>query len=154
MGVPFEIAPIANEPFTGGVARVLRIKMPSRAFISKIVVKQTDGALVAFTVDLFNNRAVFDAIPVSDSENTINPAVGRIPEDCFRVCPTLNGVGGSLVHFSEDATGGHGYSFVCTDVDPRNFKSQGFIYARITPAGSGAQRFAIAIGGDAQVGGA
>lgn len=152
MGVPFELGPMVNEPFTGGVARVLKIGCPSRALINKIIIKQMDGVLATFTVELFNNGQVFTGIPTSDSAG---PYVGKVPEDCYRVTPVINSdAAGTLVHFSENATGGHGYAFVCTDVDLRNFKSQGSLYLRITPAGSGAMLFAIAIGGESQVGGA
>lgn len=146
----FELPPLVDVKVTGPAPIVIPISCPSRVWINKIIVEQTDGpGPTAFTVELFNNKAV---MPNQVSESMGPDEVGIVPEGCYAICPPIaSDSPGVLRHFSENATGGRGYGFVCTDPDARNIKSQGTLYLRLTPTGSGVYQFAIAIGGENNV---
>jgi hypothetical protein len=148
--IPFDIAPMSGIILSGGTPRTFAVELPSRGVIDKIVCKQINGVLVAFTVALFNNGAVADGEETSDS---VGAEIGAIHEDAYRVTPDLStatyGANGSLLFFTNLSPGGRGFPYVNTDpfdegrvgIRPRR------LYVRITPAGSGAQEYCLAIGG-------
>lgn len=149
MGVPYEIKPQGGLPVTGGSSGCFELRHPSRAHISKIIVKQTSGVQVAFTVALFNHESTCQGESESDSDVTPpSTDTGPLPADLYRVTPDLNSnSAGTLIYFSNQDTGGGGFPFIGQDVDALGKGRK--IYVRITPQGTGAKEFAVAIGGEA-----
>lgn len=148
MGVPYEIKPQGGLVAPGGQSSCFELRHPSRAAINKIIVRQTSGLAVNFTVALFNHEAACQGESDSDSDTTPpSPATGPLPADLYRVTPDLNSNSvGALTYFSNQDTGGGGFGFVGLD-DDRLGKSRK-LYVKITPQGTGAKTFAIAIGGE------
>lgn len=152
MGVPYEIKPkVFDVP--GGQTITLKIDFPARSFISKVVVAQMAGALDDFTVELFNHADALEGTQASDSSSA--ETGDRVPLDCYRVCNPLTGSGGKLLYFSDEATGGHGLLFYCQDTPRADRQGQNGrnLYVRVTPSGAGAKKFALCVGGEAQVAG-
>ena len=148
MGVPYETKPIAGIAITGSSARTIMVPFPSRAYINKVIVKQTAGGADGFKLELFNHKdALGEGSPSVDEDG--NP----IPLDCYRICNLIS-VGNQTLYayFSEETNGGTGMLFVCQDVEPtRRGQRMRNLYIRITPNGSGAKTFAVCVGGDAEV---
>lgn len=148
MGVPYEAKPQVNVDIVGQPV-VLEFPWPDRSVISKIIVVQTDGVAETFTVALYNHSQVATGNAESDSESP----VGKIPDDCFRVTHDIpSDSAGRLTYFSDHATGGYGFVFKSQeDLAGRQGQSARKVYVKITPAGSGAKKFAVTIGGMKEV---
>lgn len=148
MGTPYEIPPMAGIPI-GGTPVIVEIDYPNRGVISKIVVVQTSGTPEDFKVALYNHPQVMTGEVTSDS---IGPDVGRIPDDCYRITPDLEGQAGKLLYFSDEATGGYGY-IVFSQKQAPNRQGQGDrkIYAKITPTSSSSKTFALCVGGQKDI---
>lgn len=144
MGVPYEIKPMSNIPLAG-TPIVIEIDYPNRCVVSKIVVVQTSGTAENFSVGIYNHPQVMDGDVSSDTDG---PDIGPIPDDCYRVTPELTATNGKLLYFSDQATGGYGYT-VFSQKQETNRQGQGSrkIYLKITPASSGDKRIAICVGG-------
>ena len=144
MGTPYEIDPQVLPP-QAAVPVVYEIDWNHRSVISKILVHRLAGA-GEFTVELFNYP--IENLPMSNNVKT-EDKVGRLPEDMFRVTPPITSVGGvDIRYFSDEATGGYGYVFFSQQLLPGPRKQRANkLYVRITPAGGGAHRFAICLGG-------
>lgn len=149
MGVPYEAKPQVDVDIAGSPV-VLEFPWPDRSVISKIIVVQTDGVAEAFTVGVYNHSQVQTGHQVSDSDQ---PDVGKIPDDCFRVTHEIpSDAPGTLLYFSDRATGGYGFVFKSQEaLDGRQGQAVRKAYVKITPAGSGAKKFAVTIGGMKEV---
>lgn len=77
-----------DKSVTGGGRSVLELGFPSRCQLSRLVVKQTGGALAAFTVDLFNARK--GASPSASSGGGDPDGDYAADPDNYRVCRTLS----------------------------------------------------------------
>lgn len=147
MGVPYEMPPMGGLKVQGGSGGCFALPFPSRAIISKIVIIQTQGAIVSFTAALFNSEQACGGVPMSDS---IPPDTGSLPDDLYRVTPDLSGTTGKLIYFSDAATGGHGFSFVNQEKSgPKaHLGNMRQVYLRLNPQGSGEMEFAVCLGGE------
>lgn len=146
MGVPFCQKPQGGLTVNGNEARCFGIDIPSRCFISRLIVMQVSGPIPAsnFKVELFNSENACGGESESDS---VGDSTGMLPPDLYRVSPELLGVAGRLIYFSEESTGGAGFVFVGQDKD-RLGKSRK-LWVKITPDQGGAERtYAIAVGGE------
>lgn len=151
MGVPYEIKPMVNVEVLG-VPVVVEVDWPNRSVISKIIVTTTEGVGEAFGVTLYNHPQVLDGVQVSDSVGG-EGNVGKIPDECFQVTPTLiaNNLG-RLLYFSDQATGGYGYVFFSQkDLTGRQGQATRKLYVKIWPVGAGVKKVAICIGGMKEV---
>ncbi len=150
MGAPYETPPF-KVTVGGGESGAVQVRFPTRSFIHKIVVIQTLGTTESFNVELFSHADALGGTEASASSSDDDG--NKIPLDCYRVGSTKTGENGSLMYFSDEATGGAGLPFVCHDVDPgRQGQKLQNLYVRITPAGTGAKEFMVCIGGDAAIG--
>ena len=151
MGVPYEINPIPDVEVEAGETEVwLEVEFPTRTIISKVVVIQTDGGANDFTVELFNSAKPRDGLPAG------------VPEEMYLVGNPMVGTNGRLIHFSDDATGGHGLAFFSLDPRPAGrVISVGIpiLYIRITVSdgdsisspGEQPLVFCVGVGGEVQV---
>lgn len=152
MGVPFEMSPQSGLQTIGGQASCFPLKVPSgRCTIDKIVIVQTDGVLVAFTAAFYNHEGACEGLEVSDSDVLGEPSVAALPSNVWRVTPDLAGTAGVLEYFSD--TNGNGLGFTFVNQDKTTYESRiaakaRKIYLKITPAGSGAKAFAVALAGE------
>jgi len=146
MGVPYEIQPMSGIAISGGDTKTVEVIFPSRGYISKVVVQQTNGAEANFTVELFNHKDALEGTESSASDSEGDQ--GKIPLSCRRVGPVLNSDSlGILEYFSESRTGGAGFMFCNMDTPIANRKV-GKLYVRITPGGAGEQTYALTVGGE------
>lgn len=139
----------------GSTVTVVAVPFPSRSFISKIVIEQYDGEPANFTIDMFNHNVVEEGGGLSESVGAPG-YVGPVPERLYKLGPTLSSDSpGVLEYFSDSATGGHGLGFFSQEDPPAG--RQGFnvrkIYVRLTVQGNGEKKFAMCIGGEAQIAG-
>lgn len=156
MGIPYEIEPLANIQVEGSTAIVVPVKFPSRSYIDKILVEQTDGELANFTVELFNHPVAEeggnDGLSVSGSQPGF---LGNIPEACFFVGSRTSASPGRLRYLAEEV-GGRGYAFFSQvrnrgqvgTPSGRNVGNDRTLYVRITVQGNGPKTFAMVIGGE------
>lgn len=156
MSVPYETAPFVVE-VGGGQVKTVQVNFPSRSLITKVIVKQIDGALGAFELDLYNHADALEGNEASQSADSGE----RFPLDVYRVSPDGATVftadaNGYLEYFSEFSSGGHGLMFFCQDESPanRSKKNQPNLYVRISPSGSGDKKFVVVIGGEQCISGA
>jgi len=149
MGVPYEMAPMANIQVAADPV-VVELAWPDRSTISKIIVVQTDGVKANFSVGLYNHSQVKDGTATSDSAQ---PDVGKIPNDCYRVTHEIPcDSAGQLVYFSDHETGGYGFVFKNMEHNSdRQGQARSKLYLMITPTTAGAKSFAVAIGGVKEV---
>lgn len=153
MGVPYETPPISGIRTSGGQTVVKAVPFFNRTFINKLIVVQISGALVAFTVEMFNNKQAMEG--EAGSASAPEPDTGEAPLNLFRIGPVMNNTGpGLLEYFSEDSSGGRGLMFYSQDADDANksSKSNRHVYVKITTQGAGAQQFALVIGGEQEIG--
>lgn len=73
-------SPIASGVITGGVKSLVTLKCPSRCQLQKLVVKQTAGTLVTFTIDIFSSLAKATAF-VSPGTDDLNRVTAQIASD-------------------------------------------------------------------------
>lgn len=151
MAAPYEIEPNGGLVCPGGVATCHAIRHPSRANISKIVVKQTAGTLAMFDIAIFNHESVCAGDSLSDSDDSPpGTAKGPTPADCYRVTPDITSdAPGTLMYFSnQDGRAGGSFPFV--GMTPDRLGKSRILYIRITPTGADpANEFAVALGGEA-----
>lgn len=145
MGVPFNLKPQGGLVVSGVQATCFALDIPSRCFISRLIVQQVSGPIPSsdFIVDLYNSENACRGESESDSVGD----TGQLPPELYRVAPPLVGVGGLLRYFSEESTGGAGFVFVGGDKD-RLGKSRK-LWMKITPALGGADRtYGVSVGGE------
>ncbi len=146
--VPYEMKPQSGLVVQGGASGCFEIGFPSRCYITKIIIEQVGGVGVDFVAALYNHEGVCQGASASDSDG---PLTGTLPPNLFRVTPDLQGTAGLLLYFAQAAGAGIGFPFYSHDrrdlrgVDVGNSR---LIYLKITPGGSGAKTYAVALGGD------
>lgn len=118
--VPYEMPPQGGLIVPSSGLGCFKLKFPSRCWIVKIVVTQTDGPAADFTAALFNKENVCSGQEGSDSDRFTEPSIGILPDDVYRVTNDLSGTAGKLVYFTEQ-TGGYGYVFCSQDTDKNVF---------------------------------
>lgn len=144
MGVPYATPPEAGLAASSG-STCFPIRFASRAYITRILIKQTSGSPGAFTVALYSNSGACGGHPQSESEG---PVGGVIPTDLYRVTPDLSGTAGALLYFSELSNGGSGFPFINQDPpDGRPFANK-TVYVNITHSLGAGIKFAISIAGE------
>lgn len=141
MGMPYEIEPVAVTT-ADDEAEVLAIDAPSRTYVHKMIVTQTEGGSDDFEVELYSNA---DAAAGGDVTNS---AGDDIPPANYLVAPKMLGAAGSMHYFADRASGGSGFPFFNQDPpDTHQRFNKRKIYLRISvPGGSGAKKFAVSIG--------
>jgi hypothetical protein len=146
VGVPYEMKPLSGLTAISGQPNCFEIDFPSRALINKIVVAQLDGAMDGFTVAIYNAMRPCLGVAESDSDGD---ETGNLPDDLYRVTPDLSTSSDRLVYFSEESTGGTGFTFFNQDkgTSAARLGNARKLYLQITPAGTGPKTFAVALGG-------
>lgn len=146
--VPYEMPPQGGLIAPGGQDTCFTLDFPSRAVISKIIIKQLSGAPVDFTATLYNKQHACDGSAGSDS---LGETRGVVPSELYKVTPDLGSdSAGYLEYFSDTSSGGHGFVFFNQDNDPndRRLGNPRKIYLKLSPQGSGDKEFAIALAGE------
>jgi hypothetical protein len=146
--IPYEMPPQAGIVGVGGTPLCLAFPFPSRAFINKIVVVQTGGTPVNFTVTLYNHEDICQGQSVSESQG---PYRGKAPPEVFEVMPpTASDAAGIFRYFSDLKTGGFGLTFFSQDgLNNEQTKRLGNprkLYMKIEPQGSSPVEFSVGIG--------
>jgi hypothetical protein len=143
--VPYETEPFEIDTHAS-MAVTRAIGFPRRGWITKIIVKQVSGAMIPFTVDIFNHA---DALEGTVNSESVSGTMTAVPESIHKVTKSLpDDSPGSLEYFSEFETGGQGLVFVNMDKTP-NKLPVGKMYFRITPGDAVASdaSFVCAVGG-------
>jgi hypothetical protein len=155
MGIPYEIEPLVGIQIEGSTSRVVSVSFPSRSYIDKILVEQTDGDLASFTVDLFNHPVVSEDDGLQSVSGSQPGFVGNIPEACFLVGSRSSASAGRLRYLAEEV-GGRGYPFfsqvrnrgAAGSPSGRDIGNTRRLYVRITVQGNGPKTFAMVIGAE------
>lgn len=109
-----------------GKLKSIAVPFPHAGRITKLIVKQTSGTSVAFTVDLLTSKIPYPA----GSYNT-----GTSPADdieLYRVLPQQAGSSGVALQAVDDNTG-----YPYRNMDGDFTKNQRFVYLIITPTSAG-----------------
>jgi hypothetical protein len=128
-----------------GESTQLELGFFSEGFIKKIIVKQVGGgALVNFTVDIFNSKKAF-----ADGSSSGGDEVGGdyvADQELYRVFPQASGASGEYLTISDDY--GKAYKNYDGPLSDRKRK----IYIQIHPSGTGSATWDIALSGWSDVG--
>lgn len=111
---------------------------PASAMIKKLVVVQTAGSDVAFSVEVFNSSEV---LPASES---VSASLSAAEEALHRVMDKLEAAAGEAIEVYNP--NGYCYRNMSPDSSPSNNVRE--IYLRITPVSAGNTTFSIVIGGE------
>lgn len=123
-----------NQSAPGGELTVWTVPFPAEATLIKLIVKQVDGAAVAFNIDVCNSAKVF-------TDYTPDP-------DLFLVCPTISSDSpGSLLKWFDGSEGN--YANMDSTSSTNKVRQ---LYLEITPAGSGDKSWDVAIAAMTDVG--
>lgn len=134
MDVPFESTPVDNIDCPGGGAAVVAVRFPPRAFLTRLVVRQTSGAdSGGFTV------AVFSRQPAALGQSASAPGVGMISDETWRVTPWWTATAGEVAYITDE----RGYALGHRE----DVSGVGFIYVRIQAGGSGPKKFELLAAG-------
>jgi hypothetical protein len=145
----FETVPKGGIDCPGGQTVCFPVQLASgRCTLTKIICAQTAGTPANFTLELFNRETPC----VEGSASATDTDDETLSDELFRVAPPLSGVSGLLRHFSEDASGGHGYTFVSQDEQDATGRFKQNLWCRLTVQGSSAKTFSIVIGGKVALG--
>lgn len=131
-----------------GVATCWEIGFPPEAQIKRLLLKQTGGSLVNFTVEVFNSRRACQPYSSSagDPDGPTGPELCIADPNMYRVFPVTAGTAGTLLEISDSV----GRAF--RNQDGTYTLPVRKIYVQITPEGSGDATWDIVIGGDIDVG--
>lgn len=134
----YECPPQGGLQVDGGSSNCFALPFPTRVALTRLVIRQTAGAPVAFTVDLFNHASVCSGDSTSDGDA---PFTGPLHEDMYRVHPQLSSdTPGALAKFFDPQP-------LFFNQDPLTTTGQNRrIYIRINAQGTGAKEFALVLG--------
>lgn len=117
----------------------------SEGFIKKIIIKQVgDGALVSFSVDIFNSKKAFADGSSSGGSDLDGDYVSD--QELYRVFPRVTGSSGEYLTMNDE------YGRAFKNGDGPLSDRQRRIYLQIHPSGTGAATWDIAITGWSDVG--
>ncbi len=143
---PYEAKMRGGLAVNGGDDICVELDFPGRGVISHVIVKQTAGDPVDFTVAIFRaERPCSGASAESDSDSDAGdtpPGEGPLHDDLYRASPDLlSDTPGSLMYFAD----GFGFVYKCAQ---ENFAGpERRVWLRISPGGSGAKMFCATLGG-------
>ena len=123
---------------TLGEDNFFTLKLPPRASIDKLIVRQETGALGGYTVDIYNKNTV---LPGSSS-SSISGGIEPFSPEIHKVIPTQT-VANSVAGLELFTPGG---GFIYENLDsPQRTNHVYALYMKISPAGSGTAEFHVAI---------
>ena len=116
------------------------LKVPPRAEIRKLLVRQEDGALGGYTVDIYNK---FTVLPGSSSSSVPGSDEEVFSPELHKVLPTqtvANGIAELEAFFPQG-----GYIYENLD-SPKRTNHEYKLYMKITPTGAGPGEFHVGLG--------
>jgi len=126
MSVPYTNKLIFTAP--SGEPTCVAIDAPPRGAVTKLVVKQVDGALAGFDVDLYDSETACSSLSSSS---------GDVDDELHRVLAT------DTVSAAADISERYGIAAPYTNQDPRDDRQipTSKLYLEVVPAGSGVKTF-------------
>lgn len=141
--IPFNVT-AAGVVVPANSSVVVTLSAPGRAIISKLIIAQTAGVQVSFSALLFETLAA------ANGTNQTDAAGATIPPDNFEATKTFSSSSGKIKYFSDESTGGKGYTFVNRTVSPfgAELGVKREAYLKLTNAGGNSATFCVSMAGE------